>query len=433
MSSSSTAERATIRQRLGRGAVWLAVGSWFLSALIAGAVLHSNTPVGRRVACRVLNAALESLFLGRVEVSRVDALRLHEIRLAEVTVASPDGREILRARGARLRARTVRLLGQALSRRPVVRIRLAEIRIEEAQLELEPGRSGAPSLVDAFTLREPPQAEVDPAARPVVVTMPRIELGRVTLRGTLPSTEGEGAQLDLDLARLAGSLRVGPGDEVVVNVARTGLVERGLVGVPVAGSLNAHLRTAPLRGWGDFVGHLGELEVQARAQLEGEELSVRAMLPKVGPDELEPLLPGHPVVVPFVGQVTLSGKPPAFDVGVVAAFPRFNSTARRGSLTASGRLLATASPLLDLQVAGTDVDTRVFGGAALPARISGRARLRGRIDGADSEVRVCFDARGTDLDGGSLPGAAGTVVLDASQMQSWLRAAESGQSADVSL
>src|SRR5512133_1564218 len=90
------------------GARWVAIALGlalvFSLALPAGLVVHLGTPTARRVACRLTNALLAGLFVGRIEVEAVDELALGAVKLRKVRIFASDGTELLTAEGLRARA-----------------------------------------------------------------------------------------------------------------------------------------------------------------------------------------------------------------------------------------------------------------------------------------------------------------------------------------
>jgi translocation and assembly module TamB len=410
--------------------------AFVLSALCALA-LHLDFGVTRRSVARLANAALDAAILGDFEIGPIARLRRDEIVVAALTLRDPNGDELARVEGLRLRGAWLEDLGRiALSGRGT--LWLDELRIERATLALVPTDDGRYSFVTAFAPRRPPPAAPPPTKAPpsdVGFVIDRLEVGEVHVAGSL----GSGVPLDGTLSRLAARIDISSSG-VVLDVNRTAVREQKLLGAECRGTLDGHLRAAPaddelpsrLRIWGQFNGHLGTLELMTRASFLDDEVAVTLDLPSVGARDLEPWLAGAPLVAPVAARAAFWGKAPLFELSGAVALPSVDD-APAGELAMRGRLRIEARPLVDATVSLSALNARLFDETLPESKISARARVLALLAGDASEIVAQLESEPSRWDRIALPALAGTILLARAGIEARLRVAESGSPADLAL
>ena len=174
--------RSRARQVLVRAAESLALGGIFVAVVAGGVVLHSNHAATRRVAARIGNQVLGSLFQGKIVIGTVDLGTTSHVHVAQAEILDPEGRRALVANGIDARidlARLVRSIGAG--RTPEVAI--TEARIESADLLLDQDAAGDLGIARAFDSL--PSAE---PPKPVVPGAPLAEADQATFYA--PGPEG---------------------------------------------------------------------------------------------------------------------------------------------------------------------------------------------------------------------------------------------------
>jgi translocation and assembly module TamB len=361
------------RRAIGATAWAVGLGALFVASLGASALLHLDAAPTRRITQRVTNDLLATLFEGKIVADGIEHLDLSGVRIHAATALDPSGRPVIRASGVRARADVIGIAAGALFG-PEVAIEIPDIRLEHAEVLVEAGATGAPTLADTFTPRkkEPSKEPSTPSAapsRPVRVSLPRIAIGTAWVHGAVAPPRS----LDADLSRLVGSVLVTP-EGVAVDVERAGLVDRVFLPARTAGVASYHLRAgATSRMWATFAGHLGPVEVLARGELDDGKLSATGEIPSASPDELAALLPFAPPRERLAARVDVEGVLPYLDVEArVGAGER---DAPVNSLEVRGRLEA-ASPLrLDLYAVARAIDPSLVRADLPPGGVSAEGRV----------------------------------------------------------
>ncbi|MFO0614097.1 MAG: translocation/assembly module TamB domain-containing protein [Polyangiaceae bacterium] len=374
------------RRAVGRIAAALGLAVVFTAALAVSAIVHLRSRVGLRAARALVNDLLADSFRGRLELGEITDVSLGGIALARAQVFDVDGRVVVDAEGLTARFSTVHLLRSLLLENgpnDPIWIAAPYIRIERGLVRLLPDASGSPSISAAFSPRTVQAPKPD--ARPVVVALPRIELGEVAVEGDV------GRPIHGRVTGLVGSVGVSS-TEVIVDVDEARLEDDALLLTRWEGAANYHLRVdlpgrragggAPPRRpsrssmWMGFHGSVGPARLDVDAELAGEHVVAKVELPSITPAALRAFLPAAPLE--SSGRATIE---------VEGTLPELTANARveldpSGDLPASSIELealvdASARPRVEASFLAERVDPRAFV-PSLPdvsVRAVGRARF----------------------------------------------------------
>ncbi len=415
------------RRWLLRVAGALAIAAVFVTSLIGGLVLHLDTRPARRVVQHTTNLVFADIFAGQIVLGEIDRLSLRRLRVRTFTATEPQGTEVLAVEGISLRGDWLPgLLRLALGGDGT--LGLGHVRIERARLGLA-FRSGSQlTLADAFASRPKAQKpQEEPSEAPpsqFALDLAQIEIGEIHVEGTL----GAGVPIDALVSRLRAHFRLGP-DGLVLDVKRSSVQERHLLGAATSGTVDYHLvaRSDPPRlgMWGTFTGHVGELEIGTTVVLDDGRLAVTLDLPRVGADELAPWLPGRPLTVPVSASARFGGVPPLFDLAGEVKLPAVQG-APPGALSMRGRLRVGDQPTADVSLALDQLNVQLFGDDLMPTRLTARARVRAKLAGDDTELRAEVRSAPSEIDGESVPPVAGVVAYARSGLAAYLQIDEAG-------
>lgn len=403
----------------------LGLGTVFTCALVGGAVLHLDLPPARRNVERVVRSVLDGVFEGTVEAQGFDRLGLDGVQIGLVVVHDPSGIEVLRARGVRAEASVPTLLRSLLGSGDL-EIGIPFARIEQVDVRVEPNARGQISIAAAFH----PRVKAEPAApgRPVRLSLGHVEIGSGYVHG---KPDGQ-RTLDADLKHLTGSVNVEPG-LVAIDVQPTGIVERRLLPGAIAGTIGYHLRVfgpktpddteSPegTRMWALFGGRIGNVEVIARALMEGDHVELTAHAPRARPEHVKALVPAYPVDDTVAAHVDVKGDLPklAFDVSA--------QTERHGSAGAEGWVELGMPVRGEVTFHTEDLDPRAAGPALPAVRVTSKGKVRAEI-GAFVSVRADVRTEPTSLEGQPIPAAEATAVFDGFAWTGTVKAHEPGAS-----
>lgn len=343
----------------------------FLGATAAGLALHMNLPASRRLAARAIGTLASRAMLGTLTVDRIDELGPGGIEGASVTVHDPEGGTVLVADGIRVRAPLAGLARSALFDPGEVTLAIPRVRIEHADVTLEPDAEGRLGIERAFLPRAPatPSATPKPSApstpsRPVRVWLPAVRIGHAWAHGRIRPVAGAEVPIDVELGSVTGSV-LASAAQVSIDAQRFGVVGKKLdvryvagdaakASAEARGTAEAHLAFpsasgAPFGGWGSFDGFIDDVQASARGQIDGEKLEVTCDLPRGDPTSLRAIVPGLPIddVV-------------AVHAHAVGTLPRLDVDARvelgAGELVAKGPITLDGDPRAELDIGIRDLD-----------------------------------------------------------------------------
>jgi autotransporter translocation and assembly factor TamB len=363
----------------------------FVLASLGGLALHLDAPVGRRAVARVLERLLSDTFRGRFEITSLDHLSLGMVTAREVKVRDPRGELVLAVQGLRAHADVLGSVSDVLFGEGKLTIVVHHARAEKARVVLIPDpKSGIPSIAAAFELIPPKNPSPGPA-RPVRVWLPAIEIGKGEVRGTVAGLP----KLDADVFGARGSVLVAP-TGVAVDAPHFSAVVRSLLPQELRAVGSFHQR-GTTRFWSNLDGFIGELQVDARARLEGSHLEAVVDLPRAEPGTVRALLPDWPLRETAVIHAEASGDLPELAVDARA-------TLAAAELDAQGTLLLGVESRARLDVRGKRLDLRAVLADAPETSIDARAKLAIVARESRSEV---------ELDGASEPTVVAGVPVPA--------------------
>jgi hypothetical protein len=368
LSALFTGER-TFRRAIGRIAAALGLTVVFTAALAASAVLHLRSRVGLRAARALTNDLLGDAFRGRMEIGEITDVSLDGITLDRAQVFDADGRLVVEAEGLTARFSAVHLLRSLFvddGPNDPVWIAAPSIRIERGVVRLLPDGSGSPSIGAAFSPRV--EKAPNPDARPVVVALPRIELGDVAVEGDV------GRPIHGRVKNLVGSVGVADG-QVLVDVDEAALEDDALVLARLEGTASYHLRvdlpprrpgvpravTRPARSsmWMGFHGSVGASRVDIDAELTGNHVVAKAVLPSITPSALRAFLPAAPFETSASATIEAEGTLPELTANArvdLAASSEFPAS----SVEVEAHLEASAHPRIEATFVAERLDPRAF-------------------------------------------------------------------------
>jgi translocation and assembly module TamB len=374
------AHRGRLGRTLGGIGIALLLGALFTGASAAALLLHLDLPATRRIVRDAANGVLASIFRGAIIVERLDHVSVGGVEVGAARVVDPAGGTVIHANGIHARADVLAIVASALRGSGELHIAIPRVRIDDADVLIEPDATGHLGIADAFEM--PPAAPPPPGAPPrpsrgVVVEMPAIEIGHAHARGALAPPRS----LDADVSRLRAAIRIAP-DGFSLDVARTGLVDRSFLPATTAGAAEYHLRVLPppapgapgvLRMWTELGARVGAVELLARAALENGHLTAILDVPTATPAELATVVSGLPLRLPASAHAEIDGPIPSFDVSarVTLEAPEGAPEQLRvdGRLDASGPIRAQADAVFD-EIDPSALDARLPAG-----RIDGAARV----------------------------------------------------------
>ncbi|MBI4704027.1 MAG: translocation/assembly module TamB domain-containing protein [Deltaproteobacteria bacterium] len=419
----------TLRTWLRRLALASGVAALFAFGLIAGLLLHLDLGPSRRVIGRALDEALGERFEGEVRIDEIERVSARELRVGSVSVRATDGSQVLRIRELRARPSWLGSLGRSAAA-GAPRLVVERLRVESAEVELVRDADGVLTIARAFAPRrrvpevpEPLRPEAAPEAA-AGLSLPNVEIGTIAIRGKL----GERASIEAELRRLAASIEL-TGSAISLEIDRAGLVERRLLPQPIAGSVSCSLGTKPRRLVADFSGHLGELEVAARAELRDEAVVVTASLPRIAPDHVRALWPSWPLGAELAAALRLEGTPPL--LGIDGRLDL--ASGGTGELQVAGALRLGDPSLLDLRLVAHRLDAHQLAPVDQATDLSGEVRVHASLAGEQTELVASFETEAGRFGDTSVPPAQGTLLADRDGVGSWLRAAEPGSRIDAAV
>ena len=381
--------RSRARQVLVRAAESLALGGIFVAVVAGGVVLHSNHAATRRVAARIGNQVLGSLFQGKILIGTVDRLDLgttSHVHVAQAEIFDPEGRRALVANGIDARidlARLVRSIGAG--RTPEVAI--TEARIESADLLLDQDAAGDLGIARAFDSlpsAEPPKPVVPgaPLAEDVTLLIPRAHVHHAWVHGNLvpPALDGVADDVDAAVSVVHNQLLVtasqgritmrsprGPGQVGDVH----GLAHGDLT-LPVKVLPGAPSGTAALVMHWTMDGDGAGIPLTARVDLDRGRLDATVDIPEASADVVRRAFPAFPLT-----------RPAALHAHAEGLLPELALTAR-GKIGDSAFVGQGGIVLREKQPFRFDADLTKIDGAAFagPATdVSGHVHVEGVIDG----------------------------------------------------
>lgn len=297
-------------RRLGGGLLGGALSTLvFVSASVAGFVLHIDLPAERRVLASSVDELFARTMQGRLRVNGIKRISPRHIEVESLHLTDARQREVVTLTGVRLRANFLDLAWDAAFGGAKTTLVINHIRAERTVWEIVPDINGDPSLVGAMSpLPSEPSATPSSApARYFRVWIPNIELGRSFVRGSI----GDLPVAEVSLSSARGSLLATP-KGLAIDVQRFGATLRGVAGADAVGTGDLHIRS-PGAVWGGFNGALGEVQVGAFFKTHAGRLEARLELPRAEAPAVRALYADWPIQEPVTARIDASGTLPKLD------------------------------------------------------------------------------------------------------------------------
>jgi translocation and assembly module TamB len=355
----------------------------FTGAAAVGVALHLNAPPARRLAANALHSLLHASLAGDAQLRGLDHLGLYRIAFREAVVVDPRGDQALLVQGVEARFNALEIAREALFGKGDLAISIASLSVEHADVVAEQGPSTAPTLAEAFQPRAfgPPEP-TDPRGRPLRITLERLRLGSAWIHGEIAAAQ----PIDAEVRDLRGAFELSP-EGVSLVLEPTSVLERRVLAEPIAGTLQARLRTHAdtTAVEGRFQGQVGASDVMLQASMDGDRVVVDAEIPRLTPEALSRLLPDPPLTRPIRVQAHADGTLPV--LGVEARIAEVDAPSRAITLKSSIDLEGPVRMQVDVAVLG--VDPQLFAPKAPSAAIDANARAQ--ITLGDGLPRVVAD------------------------------------------
>jgi translocation and assembly module TamB len=353
----------------------------FVAGIVAGTLLHMNTPAARRIAVTQVNTLLAPSFRGKIRIEGLEGLGLGGITGANVTIDDPTGRPVLVASGVRVRVKTLAAVRSALfgGRTPLA-IDLADVTVDALDVRLDSDPQGNLELMDALAPREP-NAPASPNARGL-----RLAISRIVTKHAWAHGQVTGAPLlDVRVDDFRGALTYAPDllDATVFGVAIAARRIRN--DVDATGTLTAQVHrasqpkadgTAPRFGtharvaWQGTAGGIGHT---LRASLDDQAFDAVADVPDIDPSDVRRLWTDSPIDRKGSLHIDAHGTLPHVDIGMQAHLGA-------ASLDATGHLLVGDTKSGSLSFSARDVDIRELAAGAPHSRLGANGDVSAVLD-----------------------------------------------------
>lgn len=403
----------------------------FATGLATGLILHLDLPLTKRVVAGTVNALFATLFDGEVRLGAVEEITLESIVVTRFEAHAPTGERVIDVEGIRIRGFWLPpVIGLAVGGGKGT-LGLDNVRVERGFVGLQIAEGVPLPLAAAFGTGPSEPAPPKPSAEPFTLEVRTLELGEVTVAGTLAPS----VPIDATVSRLRAQLRVGE-EGITVDVDRSAIEERAIVGAPLRGSADFHLtgrfadEARSLSMWGTFGGHLAELQLLVDVLIVDGEVRASIDLPRVGQKELATWVPDAPLTRPVSARLGLSGLPPELALTGTVILPAI-AGAEPGRIGIDGLLVADDRVTVDAVVDVDELDARLLSTELPATALSLRAEATVAFEGADTAVRVVVDGEPGRWGELAVPPIEGIVSVAGSQVAAELVVEEAGATTDV--
>ena len=389
------------------GALGASVGLAVLWVTVfAGAiVLHLNVGPERRAVRGFVNPALAAMFKGRLDVGEIERLGLHGLTLRTVDAYDPGGVRVIHVAGLRVDADVTGIVRSALFGSGDIQVKVPLIHLDDADVVVEPGASGGPTLAEVFLPRKPSEPSKPGEGRGAQVLLDRIEVQHVRAHGSLSPS----APIDAELYDTVVSVKVG-GDGLGIVVGPHRLVTRAPVPKPLEGQISLRLDSNgdTLGVVSGFDGTFGGVELHAHAEMHGNHVAARLEVPHVTAEEITSFLPPPPPQIPLrvpVGVVVVAeGDLP--EIGFTTTVTLEGS----GSVGAEGTFSLRDPMTLDTNLTVSALDPRAILElpSATPLDAAGHVHL---TLGPDLKIDAAVTTKPFELGGNVIPGLDAKAAL----------------------
>jgi translocation and assembly module TamB len=378
-----------------------ALAGVFSIAALGGVVLHLRLAPGRRLAATTVTAALDRTFLGRLVIEKIGSIDSDGFDGGEASVFDPEGRRVLAVTGLRARASLARIAFALVRGGGDIALVISRARVEHADVTLIPDEDGVPSLARAFLPRPRPGPARTTAPPKVAVWIPEVELRTACVRGQI---EGVG-NVDVDVANVGGFVLAGT-ERSSIHVKRYSV---SLVApVKAQGTADTRIEIPSTSGkkvsvWAAFDGDVGDVQIDARGELDGTDVKLTADAVHAEPDAVRALFADWPVQKEVDLHLEAGGRPPLLDI-------RGHADVGDGAVDVVGDLKLSGGIVFDAAVDARNVDLRTFDAKAPEAAVSAAGRvqvgwssgqpIQGAFDATTRPMRILgIDAPSAKIDG----------------------------------
>lgn len=428
-------KRGRLRRTFGTILATLGLSTVFTCSVLVSLGLHVNLPPLRRIARHIVNRVLATTLEGKVIVEDIDRLSLGAVEIRSVVALDPAGRQTVRASGIKAKMDLAGFAREAIDGNTFISIPL--VQINDAEVLLDRGDDGRLGIEKTFIPKTRKRTTTTTPKRPttpkkIAILLERIEITHAWAHGNVTAPR----ILDADVTRLLAALRITQ-DKFTLDVEPTGVHERGILPADIAGSGDYHLHidfpapsttpgqtvTITPRMWSGFTGRAGNIEVLARASLDGKTVSASLELPRAEPVDLIKLVPGLPIEARTSLRASFDGTYPTFDFDA-----RLDVTPSEGtpaSVAVAGKLDVQAGAKVVVDVTATDVNPRVFRKDFPETSVDARARVSFAVNPSPRFV-VDGSVDPTTLAGQNIPAIDAHAVFDHGLLEGRLTLHEPG-------
>jgi hypothetical protein len=357
---------------VGRFGRWLAVLLLGLVSLLACVAVLLQTPWAREQIRVQVNAALEPLFAGRIQIDRIGHVGLSGVSGVDARIFDPAGRQVIRVQGLRAVAWLPGLGRQLVLHSDAPQLEILLVQVDHADVTLREDEELGVSIASTFMLREAGSpAEPSQGAGPTL-RLPAIRFARIWAHGRVAGSP----PLDADLTALVASLVQSPVDGFSLELERTELTSRALplAADPqgnVSGSIEVPEDDArPLRMEAQLHGRAAGSPLSLDATWVGDDLHASVRLPRLPAEFVNRQVAGLALDGELTVVAEVEGQLPELELSA-----EIDGTAAhvyaRGYVVASGELEAAAS----VAVARLDVARIASGAPPTDLRVAAQAFL----------------------------------------------------------
>ncbi len=416
----------------GRGLAGLGVLLVFVAALVAGALIHLNTPRARRLVAEEINAAVARSFQGKITVRRIGGIGLTGVTGLDATIADAAGRPLLSLEGLDVRVDTIAAARSALlDRKAPIAVHVSRVGIDSLDVRLDTDDGGKLELLDALAPTRP-STQPDPNAAPgrgVDLVVSEVTLGHAWAHGRM----GSAPPLDVDLDGLRASLGYSA-NALDADLAHARLtVRRIAAGADVAGTLRAHVKKAAdaklPHGSVAWDGTVGAIAHSLRASLVDDRVDAVLDVPGASPEQVRSVWAASPLEQAATAHLEAHGKLDAVHLDLHAGLGR-------GAFDAKGTVGLEDEKKVDLVLAAHDVDLHELAASAPRTNLglSGTVSADEKSEGLRGNASIVVEQPGAlaRVDAKVSP-RAGSSVVDfrlMTRVDDFQRVAELGHAVD---
>jgi translocation and assembly module TamB len=338
----------------------------FVVSLVAGTLVHLNTPTGRRLVVAEVDAILAPSFRGKITIRHLGHVGLLGISGTDATIDDPLGHDVVSVKGLRVGIATLAAIRSALlDQKNPLTVDLSGVALDSADVSLDTDAAGRLELLDAFDPATPasPPHPSDPTARGF-----RLAISSITLRQGWAHGRMAGAPpLDVHLADVRGAFTIAP-DAIEADLGGAKIEALRLVGdAGVVGSLQAHLRMPSAAGAqpdvrADWKGTVGGIAESVRGSFASGAIDAVVDVTDASPASIRTLWPDSPIDRP--ARLHLEAHGPLAGVGLA-----LHASLGNAALDADGQVKLQDEKTGRLNLHARHVDVRELAASAPTTRL----------------------------------------------------------------